>query len=246
MLKIINGFPYKPRLDDFVKRNCIRTKDLEAFKLLLNQAVAIAQPKAAYLLGSIQRRSDEKVQINGIWFSSRILRVNLKPVNRIFAYVCTAGQEIAAWAGELQDMLEKFWADEIQRDLLQFAERALLEDIQMQYDPGPLSSMSPGSLDDFPLDQQAPLFELLGDTQASVGVEFPQKQSQASCLPRRNDSKAASFAQGKIARTGWRLMSPIYMNAGMQGLDRNFPTIVATDDFQCAKGWGNIEMSKDR
>jgi len=172
MLKIINGFPYKPRLDDFVKRNCIRTKDLEAFKLLLNQAVAIAQPKAAYLLGSIQRRSDEKVQINGIWFSSRILRVNLKPVNRIFAYVCTAGQEIAAWAGELQDMLEKFWADEIQRDLLQFAERALLEDIQMQYDPGPLSSMSPGSLDDFPLDQQAPLFELLGDTQASVGVEL--------------------------------------------------------------------------
>lgn len=172
MLKVLDGFPYVPQASDLARKNRLNAQTQDAFDSLLRQAVAVAKPKAAYLLGFIEGRSDDRVKINDIWFSSRVLSVNLAQVNRVFAYVLTAGEEIASWASERQDIVEKYWADEIQRDVLNAAEKVLLDHVERQYAPGPLSSMSPGSLDEWPLSQQACLFELLGDTQAAVGVSL--------------------------------------------------------------------------
>ena len=44
--------------------------------------------------------------------------------------------------------------------------------VEARYEPGKLSSMSPGSLEDWPISQQRPLFSLFGDVEAKIGVKL--------------------------------------------------------------------------
>ncbi len=72
------------------------------------------------------------------------------------------------------------------------------EYIQQRYRPGRLSRMNPGSLPDWPLHQQTPLFALVGEVEAGIGVrltdsylmiprksvsgiQFPTEESFESC-----------------------------------------------------------------
>jgi hypothetical protein len=69
-------------------------------------------------------------------------------------------------------MLERFWADAIMEEALRAAFDALKDHLARQYDLGHTAFMNPGSLEDWPIEQQAPLFSLLGDPHAQVGVQL--------------------------------------------------------------------------
>jgi hypothetical protein len=139
---------------------------------LADQAQAIACPKAVYKVGFIGDRGQDHVAIDGMTFTSRILRVNLEQAHRIFLYVATCGVEIAAWAGSLDDLLHRYWAEAIQVMALRCASQAMNRHIDGCYRPGKTSFMSPGSLGDWPLSQQRPLFASLGDVRAKIGVRL--------------------------------------------------------------------------
>jgi hypothetical protein len=144
------------------------------FTRLARQAERIARPKAIYRLAFIDRKEADQVTIEGTPFTSRVLRVNLEAVNRVFAYVATCGCELEAWGRAFEDFLERFWADALQEAALSAALHALDQHLQENYQPGSVSTMNPGSLEDWPLQEQRPLFSLLGDVTGLTGVRLTE------------------------------------------------------------------------
>ena len=139
---------------------------------MASSAMEIGRPKAAFRIATVEAREEKAVVIGGTRFTSKVMSVNLKAVNRVFAYVATCGLEMDEWSKAFHGMLESFWADHIKEMAVYFAMEFLRRQIEERYHPGNLSAMSPGSLPDWPLSQQPMLFGLLGDTEAAVGVHL--------------------------------------------------------------------------
>jgi len=76
------------------------------------------------------------------------------------------------WADSIDDPLDSFYADEIMVMALHSATAAVRNAIVSDYSPGKTSSMNPGSLEDWPLEEQNRLMELLGDPHGLIGVEL--------------------------------------------------------------------------
>jgi hypothetical protein len=146
--------------------------DLSELEQLVEEVEAFARPKALHAVGYIEERGDEHVVIDGITFTSRILRVNLEQAHRAFLYVATCGMELEEWARSLTDLLHRYWAEAIQEAALREATQALQQDLVERYRPGKTSAMAPGSLGEWPLSEQRPLFAALGDVEGAIGVRL--------------------------------------------------------------------------
>ena len=187
---------------------------------LLAEAGRLARPTALYRLAYPQLVDAERVIIGGVELRSRVLRVNLSAAQRVFVYVATCGPELDEWAHAKDDPLERYLAEAIKEAALGTAIRALNRDIQQRYRPGPTAAMAPGSLADWPIQQQRPLFAILGDVPGRIGVQlspsyvmipnksvsgirFPRQESFESCMlcPRPDcPNRRAPYDPGLYAR----------------------------------------------
>lgn len=181
------------------------TPDADALIQLVAEAQDIAKPKACYKIAYVESREDDAVVIDGVRFDSRVLRVNLDEAYRVFPYVATCGMELEAWSLSIDDMLHQYWTDAIRQMALTSATMALHKHLVGTYRLGRTAVMSPGSLSDWPIREQRPLFDLIGDVEGKIGVllsdsflmspiksvsgiRFPTEESFASCqlCPRVN------------------------------------------------------------
>ncbi|MCF8068274.1 MAG: hypothetical protein K9L30_06790 [Desulfobacterales bacterium] len=175
-LKVLDNIKFEVNMPALMEKLHVKPDSDNANRLeaLVEEASGIAKPKAVYRLGFIENRSGDDLTVNGVTLSSHILSVNLKDVNRVFAYVATCGTELETWALSLDDLLNEFWAAYIMDFALDMAIEAVCKDINEQYQPGEVGFMSPGSLEDWPLEQQKPFFEIIGDTKEFIGVELQE------------------------------------------------------------------------
>ena len=204
---VLDDIPFRIDLGQLMKKLHVReghayTDDV---KRLADEAQAIARPKALYKVAYIESRDDKAVVIDGITMNSRVLRVNLEQAHRVFPYVVTCGMELQAWADSIDDVLRRFWAETINEMALRVAIQVLNKHLAERYRPGSTSAMSPGSLGEWPIQAQRPLFALLGDPKEAIGVRltdsllmiptksvsgirFPTEESFESCqlCPREN------------------------------------------------------------
>jgi len=141
---------------------------------LVARAEQVARPRAIFRVSFVDQRSDEEIVIDGVRFASRVLRVNLEPVHRIFPHVVTCGREIQEWGERVSDPLAQFWVDTIKELALRAASEYFLAHVQEEYRIGKSSHMNPGSIPDWPLPQQKPLFQLLGDVEGKIGVTLTE------------------------------------------------------------------------
>jgi hypothetical protein len=139
---------------------------------LAQQAAELARPKAAYRLAGIGSKTDNAVVVDGVTLTSRVLRVNLGEVHRVFPFVVTCGAELETWSKSIEDMLEGFWADAIMEQALRAAFDAMTAHLTQRYDLGKTAMMNPGSLTDWPIEEQAALFRILGDAAGQIGVRL--------------------------------------------------------------------------
>jgi hypothetical protein len=169
---ILDNIPFKPNLAHLHEHLHVpaRPAAQQAFDALAAEAAEVARPKALYGLAVIEEHGDDFIIVERIRFKSRVLAVNLKSVHRVFPFVVTCGTELVQWADGIDGMLEQFYADALKLAALRTAVRSLEKEIRQHFDTGRISQMCPGSLEDWPLDQQRPLFDLLGDTMDTVGV----------------------------------------------------------------------------
>ena len=153
--------------------------DAGAFAALVDQAREVARPKALYAEAFVEGRGDDTIRIDGITFTSRMLRRNLDAVERVFPYVATCGQELDGIALPAGDVLVQFWWDAIKAEVLSAARAHLLAHLTERFRLGQTARMSPGSgdVDVWPIEQQRLLFALLGGVTPAIGVILTE-----SCL----------------------------------------------------------------
>ena len=173
---ILEALPFKVDLEQLKKTLRVKegTEMVGNIEGMVRDAQKIARPKACYRVAYIESKGDDHLMIKGIQFTSRILRVNLDKAFRIFPYVATCGLELEAWSKSVDGILEQFWAEEIKMVAVREILRYLHEYLTDRYKPGQMSRMNPGSLPDWPLSEQKPLFTLLGSAPATIGVQLKE------------------------------------------------------------------------
>ena len=176
---ILNHIPYTPDLAQLQQHLHIRSESQGERELskFVQEAQSIARPKALYKSVQVEKKSLNEVSLNGVTLTSRVLRVNLDPVEVAFPFLVTCGLELEAWSQSIKDFLYRFWADAIKEQALSSAFQAFEQQIIQNNLPGHSSMMNPGSLEDWPLQQQKPLFAILGEEVAGTGVQLSE-----SCL----------------------------------------------------------------
>jgi hypothetical protein len=160
------------------------------FTRLIQEAGAVARPQALYGVAYIDDKSEDSVVVDGITFKSRVLRVNLEQTHRVFPYLATCGTELHEWAAAQDDVLQRYYADEIAEAALRQAMAFLRARLYERFRLGRLSTMSPGSLPDWPIQAQRPLFALLDKANELLGVHLtdgllmvPSKTVSGICFP---------------------------------------------------------------
>jgi hypothetical protein len=163
---------------------------LSALEKMVERAKGVARPKAIHRVVRVDHTGEDHVVLDGTRFASRVLSVNLAETHRVFVYVATCGAELERWARTMRTGLDRFQADAIAGAALTAARLACFQQIEEIFHPGQLGEMNPGSLPDWPIREQRPLFDLLGDPEAAIGVQLlpsylmsPTKTSSGLLFP---------------------------------------------------------------
>jgi hypothetical protein len=199
-----------------------RDSDLKTVRDLVNIAQPLIEPRVLYKVSYIEEKLEDGVVVEGLQLISDVLRKNLETVERVFPFVITIGKKIGEQLDTCNDILKKFYLDAIGNVALNQVRKALNDHLKQKYALAKTAFMAPGSLPNWPIEQQKPLFKLLGDVQGSIGVKltesllmlpaksvsgiyFPTETSFFSCqlCPReRCDSRKAKYNEEKANEFG--------------------------------------------
>ena len=145
--------------------------EAEDFIGLLNKALPLARPKAALGAAAIDSLDETgKVVIEGVEFHSSLLAKNLGGVHTAWPYLATCGRELYEFTQSIPDPFERFWLEEVMGQALAQVRAAMLKVLADEIYQGKTAAMGPGSLEDWPISQQRPLFRLLGEAPEKLGV----------------------------------------------------------------------------
>jgi len=174
-LKVLEGIPVKLDIDEVVSRllggkapPVMREKIGELLEII----EPVMNPKALYTVSYIDLVDGDTVWLGEHGFTSRVLRINLGDVGRVFPYVVTAGGEldkVELPAGQSSMFLEQVKAIVVGKAFQRFR-----TELAEMYRIGKLSSMSPGRLDEWPITQQKELFRLFGAHVDEIGVHLTE------------------------------------------------------------------------
>ena len=222
-MPILDNIQIKINVDLVRKRlHLKRDSDLKTVQDLVQIAQPLVEPKVLYKVSYIEEKLDDGVVVEGLRLISNVLRKNLDAVERVFPFVITIGNKFGETLDAYDDLLEKFYLDTIGNVALNQVRLAFKDHLKQKYAIEKTAFMEPGSLANWPIEQQKPLFKLLGDVQASIGVRltesllmlpaksisgiyFPTETSFFSCqlCPReRCESRRAKYSEKKAKEFG--------------------------------------------
>jgi hypothetical protein len=148
----------------------LRVSDQELVRRLIASAQALMAPAAAFRAGYVNEKRDDGVVVDSVAFTSRVLRRNLEGVGRVFPFVLTIGKAMDEIIDARGDILEKYLLDEIANTTLREARSRFEHHLRSVFALDKISCMAPGSLEDWPIEQQKPLFSLLPGVETELGV----------------------------------------------------------------------------
>lgn len=173
-MEVLANIPIELKLEELLRRLRVEpdSPDADALAGLAERVREVGNPKAVVDMCYVESRANNTVEFGGVEFTSRVLAVNLERAHRVFPYIATCGRELDEIAGVEGDPIEGYWLDEMRIIALGAASAAVREHIEKEYRPGKMSSMSPGSLEDWPITQQEQLFAVFGDVEEKIGVRL--------------------------------------------------------------------------
>lgn len=173
---VLDYFRFQPQFDLIARELKIKPVSSAAneLKSLISDAEVIAKPKAIYTITSIEKKDQHVVYLNDVKFNSQLLCINLRGLNRTFPYIVTCGVELDHWKNSIKDTITHFFADHITGLALKVALEGLFTQIKKRYGLKQTATMNPGSLEDWPLQAQTPLFSLFGNPELTIGVRLTE------------------------------------------------------------------------
>ena len=174
MEPIVRHLPFELSEEQLIKKLHLQQDSpyLNRVRELAEEARKIAKPKAIFKHSYVESREENVVTIDGLQFQSQILSVNLEKTHRVFPFVVTCGRELAEWGQSITDVLENYCADTIQEMILKSARKNFTSTLDEECGLSSASEMYPGSLSDWPITEQRPLFQLLGNVTELIGVDL--------------------------------------------------------------------------
>ena len=212
-MEVLNNIPIKLDLEAVLKRMRLRNRKesiVGSVREMLELARPVARPKAIYDVAYIENKNGDSLEIGGVKFTSRVLRVNLDKVERVFPYIITCGRELDEIVVPADDFIKGYYLDQIKETAVVLARQHVEKYLKKKYTLGQLSRMAPGAAMkiDWPITQQTELFSVFGgrekveeligvrltDTFLMVpiksvsGILFPTEVNFESCqmCPREN------------------------------------------------------------
>lgn len=153
------------------RSGAVEEEDLNIIKQMMAEAEKISNPRAVCGIAEITGRSEQWIDIEGTRITWPLVIHNLENTRRVFPHVATCGTELEVWSQRFSDPLEQYWADQIKLFFLGQIRSHMTAQIRQRYFPvGHMSAMNPGSLAEWPLSQQAVLFEIVGNVTQELGV----------------------------------------------------------------------------
>ena len=175
-MEVLDDIPFELNFDTLLSRLHLEkeSKYTKEVQHLAEAVEPIITPKAVYEVSYIQDRGYDTVNIGGVTFTSRVLRVNLDKVERVFPYIATCGKEIDEVAVPPDDFLRRFFLDTIKEMALGVSVGYLNNYLKTKYALGKTSRMAPGAgaEDVWPIEQQKQLFSIFGNTEDLIGVKL--------------------------------------------------------------------------
>lgn len=152
----------------------IREDQHKEFNLMLEEALNNAVPKALFKTAAVDMQGKNFVVIDGIKYRSHILSVNLADVHQVFPYIITAGLELQKWSEKYTEILADYWADSIQEEILSNAVSDICSFIDYSFSLDKAADMNPGSLRDWPIEEQQKLFEQFSNIPSEMEIELTE------------------------------------------------------------------------
>jgi hypothetical protein len=176
-MEILNNIPVSFDAEQIMKSMRVRS-GAERFRIIIDELIEIAkpivQPKAIYDVAFIDNRDADTLTMNGIKFHSRVMKINLEEVERVFPFVATCGTELEEVKIPANDAVRDFCWDAIKTYSMRAASCYLQDNLKKRYALKELSHMNPGSLESWPVTQQEALFSLFGDVEMFIGVRLTE------------------------------------------------------------------------
>jgi hypothetical protein len=169
-MEILNPIAVQVDLGAIKKSAHVPEGEEHRLQSLISAAHSVMTAKAVYKVSYIDAKAEDSVIIGGVLFKSKVLRKHLDKVERVFPYVVTIGKGVEDLEKTSGDALEKYYLDLIGNAAVVKARDHLKSRLANRYGLGGLSYLGPGQLKDWPLEEQKPLFSLLGDVERAVGV----------------------------------------------------------------------------
>lgn len=171
---LLDNIPFSMDIPSLMKMLHIKegSESAEEFSKMAKEAQPIARPKALFRMSYIDARTNDSVTLDGILFRSTLIADNLKKIHHVFPFVCTCGTELEKWAQRYNEVLQSFWADTIMALALGSAIEAVTRHLGENFGAENMSVMNPGSLPEWPITGQRPLFNLLEDVERLTGVRL--------------------------------------------------------------------------
>lgn len=169
--EIIYAGDFKPEFDCAI----IAEKsggDAERVAQLVKEALEHCSAKGAAFVVPLDPIGDDGIKLGDVELKSPLLAGRLSSLGRAFPYIVTEGQAMADWGSQYRNTSDAPLIHQIRQAAVKACEQRIEKMLCDKFAMPVISSLNPGSLKDWPISEQARLFEVLGNIPATLGISL--------------------------------------------------------------------------
>ena len=172
-MEIINPIPVKLNLDELQEKLHMKPgKPWDKVLELVETVAPLIEAKVVYKICEIEDKFTDGVILNGVRLTSKVLGKKLAEPQRVFPYVLTIGEKLEQEEKNVSEYLQQYCIDIMGNVALITARRTFEKQLKDKYKFEKMARLGPGSLKEWPIHEQKPLFSIIGDVESAVGVSL--------------------------------------------------------------------------
>ncbi|MBS3795053.1 MAG: hypothetical protein KGY80_09160 [Candidatus Thorarchaeota archaeon] len=169
-------FKMNADINSEISRNKLRLSESQAeevdFPSIVEEVKTLVEPRAVWERCLVEEIGEGFVVIAGFQLQSNVLASVLLESDSVFPFVVTIGDNVEKKARRTEDSLKQYCYEYLGDYVLLQSSDYLKHHLEILSGGSNLSWYSPGSVDDFKLEEQRNVFRILGDVHERIGVEL--------------------------------------------------------------------------